>query len=439
MGKKVLVAGCGHGGIAAAAQLAAVGFDVTVYEAKKEGTLGYDWTDIFAPGALTAAGIPLPPISKFTYKEDMTFYGPSENTGLKQHVPSDQLEIKMERSDIYDHLIKHALACGVKIEYECPVNGPIVLGSRVVGISTAKGDFFGDLIIDSCGMNSPVRSNLPDSFGIQKTVSRKEKITIYRAFYNVAEDVNVEAKFKVILFKDGKLGISWVASEEKFTDVLIGRFDDFDYDEVVRFTDVLRESNPRLGTEKLRGGQFVEIPVRQTLSLMVADGYAAIGDSAFMTVPLIGSGIANSLKASKCLADAVIADKKCLFNSATLWPYQYNYYKTLGSGLAPLAAAKSFLLTLTPEEADYAFDSGMITEDNITIGANFTSATAVNTNILDVFNKAKLVCKNKALLKKLPGVGADIAKAIGACSMIPRKYNPDRVKTWKNIYEQAFK
>ena len=49
MGKKIIVAGLGHGGIAAAAMLAKRGFDVTGYEKKSEGTLGYDWTDIFAP------------------------------------------------------------------------------------------------------------------------------------------------------------------------------------------------------------------------------------------------------------------------------------------------------------------------------------------------------------------------------------------------------
>ena len=61
MGKKIIVAGLGHGGIATAAQLSAAGYDVTVYEQKSEGTLGYDWTDIFAPGALETAGIPMPP------------------------------------------------------------------------------------------------------------------------------------------------------------------------------------------------------------------------------------------------------------------------------------------------------------------------------------------------------------------------------------------
>ncbi len=438
MGKKIIVAGLGHGGIAAAAQLASAGFDVTVFEQKKEGTLGYDWTDIFAPNSLSAAGIPMPPEDKFTYKEDMTFFGPSERTGLKQHVPQDQLEIKMERKDIYDHLIKHALSCSVKIVYDCKVNGPIVLGSRVVGISTEKGDFYGDLVIDSCGMNSPLRMNLPDSFGIQKNAERDEKITIFRAFYNLGSDEETDDKFKIILFKDGKLGISWVASEQDYTDVLIGRFEDVDIEEVKRFTDLLRETNPRIGTEIVRGGQFVDIPVRQPLSMLVADGYAAIGDSAFMTVPLIGSGMANCFKASKCLADAVIGDTRCLYNCETLWPYQYSFFKTLGAGLAPLAAAKSFLLSLTPDEADYAFDSGMITEDNITIGADFTSASSINTDLLDIINKAKIVCKNPTLLKKLPAVGANIAKAIGACSVIPRKYSPDRVRLWKSMYEKAF-
>lgn len=439
MGKKIIVAGLGHGGIAAAAQLADTGFDVTVYEQKKEGTLGYDWTDIFAPGALIAAGIPLPPSDKFTYKEDMTFFGPSERVGLKQHVPKDDLEIKMERRDIYEHLIKHAISKGVKIVYECKVISALILGSRVVGISTDKGDFYADLVIDACGMRSPVRMSLPDSFGIEKEPARHEIITIFRAFYNKACDDEVAAKFKVVLFKDGKLGVSWVASEEDHTDVLIGRFNDYDIDEVNRFTDVLRKDNPRLGDKILRGGYFVDIPVRQPLSLMVADGYAAIGDSAFMTVPLIGSGIANSLRASAILADTVKSDKDCKFNCETLWPYQYKFFKKLGSGLAPLAAAKLLLLKLTPEEADYAFESGMINEDNITIGANFTSASSINTDLADIINKAKKVCKNPTLLKKLPSSGADIAKAVGACTVIPRTYNTSKVRSWKKLYEGVFK
>lgn len=440
MGKKIIVAGLGHGGIAAAALLAKDGYDVTVYEKKKEGTLGYDWTDIFAPGSLKIAGMDMPDEDKFEYKEDMTFFGPTSENSLRQHVPKDELEIKMERKDIYAHFIKHAVECGVEIVYNCEVFSPIVLGNRVVGIKTEKGNFYGDLIIDACGLNSPVRRNLPEFMGIEKEASREEKITIYRAFYEKASDEEVDAKFKVMLFDQGIRGISWVASEEEHTDVLIGRFNDFTIEEVEEYTESLRERNPRLGKKRIRGGQFVEIPVRHTLSVMVSDGYAAIGDSAFMTVPLIGSGIANSLKAARILADTVKADKNDAFSAETLWNYQVNYYKTLGAGLAPLECAKYLLLKLTPEEIDYCFNSGMLSDDNVTMSATFDGIGDIfKADPKDLANKAKSVCKDPNLLKKLITCGTNMGKVATACAMIPKKWNKSRVMAWAKVYSYSFK
>ncbi len=440
MGKKIIVAGLGHGGIAAAALIAKAGFDVTVYEKKSEGTLGYDWTDIFAPQALGIAGMDMPAKDKFEYKEDMTFFNPSFTKQLHQHVPEDKLEIKMERRDIYEHFINHALECGVKIVYDCEVKKPIVLGNRVVGIETEKGSFYGDLVIDACGMNSPVRRNLPELFGVDKNVERNEKISIYRAFFNVASEEPADAKFKVMLFPGGIKGISWIAAEDDHTDLLIGRFEDFDMEEVERFSDYLRETNPRLGKEKLRGGQFVEIPVRQPLAVMVADGYAAIGDSAFMTVPLIGSGIANSLKAAKVLADTVISDKHKAFSAETLWNYQTGYYKVLGASLAPLACVKLMLLTLTPEEIDYAFEKEILTDDLITIGADFTGiGNVMKFDPKDLINKAKQVCNDTELLKKIIACGVRMGKVVTACTMMPKKWNSSRIHAWAKVYNFAFK
>lgn len=439
MGKKIIVAGLGHGGIAAAALIAKAGFDVTVYEQKAEGTLGYDWTDIFAPDALGIAGMDMPDKDKFEYKEDMTFFNPSLTVPLRQHVPQEKLEIKMERSDIYEHFINHALKYGVKIVYDCKVEGPIILGNRVAGIRTEKGDVYGDLVIDACGMNSPVRRNLPESFGIEREVARDEKISIYRAFYNVASDEEAQAKFKVMLFAGGVKGISWIASEADHTDLLLGRFEDFDMDEVERFSDFLRETNPRLGKEVVRGGQFVEIPVRQPLSVMVADGYAAIGDSAFMTVPLIGSGIANSLKAARILADTVVSDKTQSFNAESMWKYQAGYYKELGAGLAPLACGKLLLLNLTSEEVDYIFEKGIMNEDLMTIGADFTGLGSVNIDPKALINQAKQVCGDPELLKKLIACGVRMGKAAATCAMMPKKWNAKRVHSWAKVYEFVFK
>ena len=440
MCKKIIVAGLGHGGIAAAALLAKKGFDVTVYEKKSEGTLGYDWTDIFAPDALSIAGIPMPDDDKYEYKENMTFFAPTAKRSLEQRVPKDELEIKMERKDIYAHLISHAENCGVKIEYDCEIYGPITLGNRVIGIKTAKGDFQADLVIDACGINSPVRRNLPRSMGIEKDASRKERITIYRAFYSKASDEDVKAKFRVMLLEKGKLGVSWVASEENHTDLLIGRFEEFDESEVEKFADHLRTKCPRLGKKKIRGGQFVEIPVRHALSVMVGNGYAAIGDSAFMTVPLIGSGIANSLKAARMLADTVIGDKTYSYSAESLWNYQIKFYKQLAAGLAPLECVKYLLFKLTPQELDYCFDSGLLNEDNVTMTANFTSLYDLfKLDIKDLTVKASSIIKDPILLKKILVCGTQIAKVTAICAAIPKKWDTQKVMQWSKAYTNCFK
>ncbi len=438
MGKNIVVAGLGHGGIAAAALLSKAGYDVTVYEQKSEGTLGYDWTDIFDPKALGVAEIPMPAEDKYVYKEDMTFCGPCGNNPLKQHVPLDKREIKMERRDIYNHLIDNALNCGVKIVYDCEVYGPLLEGDRVVGISTEKGDVFGDLVIDACGVNSPVRRNMPRSTGVQNEIDRVHKISIYRAFYNKADDEPAAAKFKIILFAGGKPGINWVAAEDEYTDVLIGRFEEFGIDEVNKALDNLRKKNPRLGDEKLRGGQFVEIPIRHTLSVPVADGYAAIGDSAFMPVPLIGSGMANAFKAAKILADTIIEDGRDTYTAEALWKYAVKYHKELGASLAMLECVRSYLLKLRPQDVEYCFESGIVNEDDITMAADFGSLGDLFSFSDDLKTKIKGATGNKYLVKILGCAVGKMAKVVILANQMPEKWDKGKVIEWSKKYDKAF-
>ena len=439
MSAKIIVAGGGHGGIGTAALLAEKGYDVTVYEKNSRENMGYDWTDIFAPDSLKDIGLDLPDESLFEYKTDMTFYSTDERKAIYQDVPLDEREIKMERRDIYNMIIEKAEKHGVKFVYSCKIEAPIIDGTRVVGIKTDKGDIYGDLIIDACGCGSPVRMNLPKNFRIQKAPSKNEKFYVYRAFYNKVDGAVAEDKYKVCLLPEGKTGIGWVASEEEYTDLLIGRFEPFDLEEAERTADVYRSKNPTLGTELVRGGQFVQIPVRQPLSVMVCDGYAAIGDSAFMTVPIIGSGIANSLRAAPILAKAVMDDRNGAFTAETLWQYQYNFYKKWGAGLAPLAAVKLLLTKITPQQLDYIFEKGILTWREMTITADSTSITDFVHPALDMPKRAVSIVKDKDLLKKMIKVGADIGKIMALCATLPKEYNKEKVKQWAEKYDKIFK
>ncbi len=437
MGKKIIVAGAGHGGIAAAAFLAGAGLDVTVYERNKKGTLGYDWTDIFAPSAWKAAGMAMPPAEKFEYKSNMTFYSPDMKKPLEQHIPEDEIEMKMERKDIYEHLLSHAAERGVRFVYGCDITAPILLGNRVAGIQTSEGDFYGDLVIDAAGLDSPVRGNLPPMCGIEKSAGPYGQFYVYRAFYNRAGYEKTPVKYKVFLLPEGKPGVGWVAAEDTFADLLIGRFEPFDLEEANRTADCYRQTNPVLGRDLLRGGQFVKIPVRHPLSVMVCDGYAAIGDSAFMTMPIIGSGIANSLKASRMLSDTVLADKAGAYSADTLWDYQRKYYRQIGAGLAQIACVKTLLINITPAQLDYAFEEGILTADDFAIGSDNSSlAGMLKLTPKEIKRRALAIGKDKDLLKKVLALGARIGRVATVTTLMPQKWNRSAVAKWSHQYRK---
>ena len=437
---KIIVAGGGHGGIAAAALLAQQGFDVTVYEARERENMGYDWTDIFDRKGFTAIGLDLPDAKDFRLKHNMTFYSPSMHYRRKQHVPEEQLEIQMERTVIYDYLIKYAEESGVKFEFGVTAEAPVLLGNRVVGIKTDKGNVYGDLIIDACGADSPVRRNMPDYLGMTKELGTMDKFYVYRAFFERTAEIPAD-DYNIHLFYKGALGISWVAVEEEHTDVLIGRFEPFGEDVVEETLCSLRKQYPSLGEKLVRGGQFVTIPVRQTNAAMTCNGYAAIGDAAFMTVPLIGSGIANSLKAARILADAVAADENREFSAETLYAYQKNFFKKLGSGLAPIACVKLMLTKITEADVEYLFSSGMINDDDITIGADFTDLSGFldGIDLASLKAKANGVIKDKKLLKIILGTGAQIASVAAITKLMPAKYDTKALKAWAKKYNACFK
>lgn len=448
MSKKIIVAGAGHGGITAAALLAEKGFDVTVYERGEKGKLGYDWTDIFDPKALDVVGCPRPAADKFEWKVDMTFCGPGTNPDAKirQRVPNDEneMEIKMERSDIYDLLISFAESKGVKFEYGVTVKGPVMLKDRVIGIDTNKGEILGDMVIDACGCESPVRVNLPEYLGIQKHPKWGEKFYVYRAFYDLATDIeNVDDLYKVVLFPDAdSVGICWIASEktetEAHSDLLIGRMDKFDEANALATAEKYRKDNPQLGTKMTRGGYFTLIPVRQPIAIMVADGYAAIGDSAFMTVPIIGSGIGNAIKNSKILADVIAADKTETYSAETLYPYQVEYVNKMGRHIAPLALAKLVLTRVSQDEIRYAINKGLLTYHEMTITANHTSIWKFLKFDPNLPQRGVDLAKNLPLLKKVAPVVLDILEYYAVSYSMPKTYDREKLKAWAAKYNNIF-
>ena len=72
--------------------------------------------------------------------------------------------------------------------------------------------------------------------------------------------------------------------------------------------------------------------------------------------------------------------------------------------------------------------------------ADFTSlGSSMKIDPKDLVNKAKGVCRDPELLKKIVACGVKMGKVSAACAMMPKKWNKDRVFAWAKVYNYSFK
>lgn len=441
MKEKIIVAGAGHGGIVAAYYLAKEGYDVTVYEKGQEGKLGHDQGDSIHLDGFEKSGIPIPE-KWYVKRTPIAFCVPG--TDLEPLVQADNGEtynVEIDRNALYEHLITLAVDEGVKFVYECEITAPIILASRVIGIKTSLGDFYGGLIIDACGLYSPIRTQLPESFHIKNNFGKYDVLSAYRAYYNRVEGEEINPlRYRVSLIPCDICGLSWIVTNDDNVDILIGAFDGIDNDDIDKVLDVYKKENPFLGDKLLRGGKVIDIPVRQPLALLVADGYAAIGDSAYMTVPVKGSGIGYSMRAGKMLADCVINDTDGLLNRETLWKYQVDFFKEIGTQSAILAIAKNEFPMLTTDIIECAFGEKIVSSEDMALFGNEQGLIKVllSLKIGDLTGKAKKVITNSEMRRILLSITKNVTKYLMIDRGLPERYDPDAIVKWVENYDSFF-
>jgi Dehydrogenases (flavoproteins) len=422
--KKIVVAGAGHGGIAAAGLLAKEGYSVEVYEKNSRENMGYDWTDVFDMNSLLSIGAEPP--KNYVYKRPMTFINPSEDVRLKSEITEGSAEIKAERKAIYDSLINFAEKSGAKIFYGRDVSGPLVKGGKVAGI-VAGAEIKADLVIDSAGIFSPVAAGLPESYGIKTRLEKGEVFYVWRAFYERTDGGEADGGHRVYIYHAGFPGVSWAAYEKEYIDVMIGRVEPIDGETVEKTLKILKNDNPAIGEKILRGGAFLKIPVRRPIPVFVGDFYAAVGDTARMTIPLIGSGIANSIYAGKYLAETVIAAGEKPLTADALWDYEVEYFMKRGAPNCKLDAIKNFLLSASKREVDLLFQKQILVKED------FGSASAGETPRLDLKNILGRIKRGLTSPVVLSRLGTTIFKANEAekkALEISKIYDEGKIKKW---------
>ncbi len=423
----IIVAGAGHGGLIAAARLSAAGHNVTVFEKKQKDELGYPWQDRFTFSLLTdALGITEDELPKnsWTYRGDCDFVSPSKNKHVVIRYTEETRQRIMWRKPLLQLLLEHAENCGVDIKFGTPVAGALIDGNTVTGIYTSATEYKADLVIDAAGVFSPVRCTLPKYFNIETEPKRGDLFYAYRAYYHNELKVVPETPFEIYLRHNGELGLSWVNSEEEYADILLGRIDPLSDEQINALLDDFRSAHPWIGKTVLYGGQKDYIPVRRPLTLMVANGYAAVGNSAFMTTPMNGMGIDLAIEAGGLLADNVL-HANGNYRAEVLWEYNRDFHMLYGAESSRNAGLKNAILRLPKEGVDFLFEQDVIQASDL-------SGAGRNTSLLSLLGKFTRGMKRPpyftALLKGLIKGG----KAASLYHKPPARYDIKEILMWSN-------
>lgn len=428
MSRRILVAGAGHGGLSAAIHLAKAGYDVTVYEKMSRKAMGYEWHDAFYLPTME-----LLEIEREKLKDTKPFYpisycNPKKTVRLNTEDNRSSYLICVDRKQFLNLIIDKALEVGVKIEFDSPAEAAIINGNKVVGLRVNGKEIFGDLVIDSAGMFSPVRSSLPESFGIQKSFKQSETFYAYRIiFENKSNSVN-KFPYTVYFYHCNRPGMDWVITFEDSVDVLIGSFSPINQADVDLALEDFKREYPAIG-EKIRAGSFHTIPLRRAISKFVADGYAAVGDCASMTEPLSGSGIHKSVDAGKCLAETIISAGDGEYTAKALWKYEHSYI-TKHRGVIVDGIIRDFMADFKGEDIDYFLEKKILSQKEIIhAGLSHDTPKEILSKIPALIPKIYVVPKFIKIISKFNKVNKIIKG-------IPEEYDEKAFEKWRKLYEK---
>lgn len=434
---KIIIVGAGIGGLEAARLLAYAGAEVFVVERAADAAhMRCDVTDDVDPSIFDRCGLPVPHGS--FPKRDWTFVAPGGGVREMHEAAPD---ISVNRRELDRMLVIGAEKAGAEIVWGVECEGAIVEDGRVVGVKVDGEEAYADLVIDSAGMNSALKASLPGEMKI--TVHEDdEKFAVFRAFLKRNEGAE-EPQYsdKVYLKHLGEKGISWVIRRGDADDVLIGAVGGLNIGDMNKRLEALRADDAGIGAKYEHGQTFFNIPVRFPATRAIAPGYAALGDAAYLTIPMLGSGIASALISAHLLAECVAPNHTCgddalgVTSIENLWKYQVLLYKTFAEHCG-VDVMKRGVLSLDDATLDLILTSDVLTNEEV---CALAKGRTLSLGVGDLLSKAIKAGRHAFKLLPVAAILRRAKKAISVAENIPKEFDAAAVDAWERKLNKIVK
>ncbi len=361
MSADVVIVGGGTAGSFTAWRLAQKGYKVIVVEEKKRGTLGAN-VGIFHMDEIRFAqfNIPLPEGKELIGRHETGLAWPPDGEATKT---VNYTFLVMELPLFIGRLQKYAEEAGADYLFDTRCEKAVLLRSRVVGVKVTKGtqtiEILAKVVVDASGVDAAVRTTLPVRLGLEtEPVKPTDFLYVILQYWD-----DIEAK-KTGAFPSG---LNFYPFHKAFINpsygdgaiVGIGQPGRLKLAEKVQH-EFLAERFPNV-KHTLVKKTWGRTPFRRPPFSLVADGFATVGDAAFMTKPFSGEGVTSGFTACQIAAETIdAAIKKDDMSKTALWPLNHRYFTDQGAKFAGLFAQLPAAAELSRGDVNYLFKQDII-------------------------------------------------------------------------------
>jgi len=350
----VVVAGAGIAGCVASKLIADKGYKVALVESKPSPTIGRKVCgDGVGLHEFREAEVTLP-----TNEVERNVHGVKFYTDSQEPIFAILGKgVTLNRHAFGQRILREAQDKGAELFPENLVTKALLEDGKVTGITVrhSKGvhTFKGSVTIDATGIAAAVRSTLPLSWPAAEQLEKNNIGLGYREYRRAADEIEDYCS----LYYDWRLapgGYCWIIPK-KGNLVNAGLLVPWSSSSTANQL----ESSFRKFTQEnatLRNSEFVRseiglVPLRHPLPNCVADGFLAIGDSAYRANPLNGDGIGPAMLSARIASEAVTTCLSQGENSMkALWSFNVEYMRVQGRRYTTNKVFADFMRSLGLDE-----------------------------------------------------------------------------------------